>query len=684
MNLLLSLNSRRACVFFFLILFNWLFDVFDNSNQVLQSDRILKSWNRLKLFTLEPPVPDVLHLFELGEGPWISNKVPAKEWKKFIECNPYSGRCSCLRDWGIHLNECIENATTNMPVLLEASGWMTDWPYLSGLHRCKRSICDVRHGHTRDSRIHARLFSVTDASVEKANANGAVMVVVAMESRSRFPLHGTLEFKYFFDLGVSYHDQLDIQVSYNNYLPKDFSSTGVPFNQKRNSLLFMYTNCGSLHRNELFDRISQLISIDALGPCKNNGDAATTLPQCAALPRSGDTIWSEKECLLYHYKFYLAIENSRDKDYVTEKLYQGLRAGSVPIYLGAPNIHDFLPHPDSVLLIEDFHSIEALVDYVKLASNDEKLYAKHMVWKTKNLSDTFMNRVATKPMDSIFCKVCDFIATKYGDGVGPSIGGKGDALNLPWCIVQSLNARPESVIKNWHKHENFMKSKNELRTYVLSVKGALKRQLFMHKQLTIAQLQADLVTGFDPSDVDIDMISCWRPHSTLDDRSHRDMIGPKLLSLVMKYVFALWNMWQEGVSVALILEDDAELKLTFSDDISAILREAPLDWDFIMVGTCSNIHATDDSLRVSQHLFLPTYPDRPTRCAHAILWSYSGAKKLLASMPIRWELDWHINSAAFEGNWTSYWAEPALSEQVQNYTSMLQTEREELSFLGFV
>ena len=72
---------------------------------------------------------------------------------------------------------------TYKPVILETSGWMTDWPHLPGLHRCQRSMCDVRHGHTSDTRTHTRLFSITDASTEKANANGAIMVVVAMESR---------------------------------------------------------------------------------------------------------------------------------------------------------------------------------------------------------------------------------------------------------------------------------------------------------------------------------------------------------------------------------------------------------------------------------------------------------------------------------------------------------------------
>jgi len=177
------------------------------------------------------------------------------------------------------------------------------------------------------------------------------------------------------------------------------------------------------------------------------------------------------------------------------------------------------------------------------------------------------------------------------------------------------------------------------------------------------------------------MIACWRPHSSLDGRSHRDFLGPKLLSLVIKYVTALWDMWQQGIDVALILEDDAELEPTFSQDITVALHEAPPHWDMIMVGTCSDIRATEESQRVSTHLFLPTFLDRPTRCAHAILWSYNGARKLISSMPIRWELDWHINSAASDGKWTSYWIEPAISFQKKSLASLLESERSELSIM---
>ncbi len=42
-------------------------------------------------------------------------------------------------------------------------------------------------------------------------------------------------------------------------------------------------------------------------------------------------------------------ENSLATDYVTEKLYDAFVAGCVPLYLGAPNIADLLPDPESII-----------------------------------------------------------------------------------------------------------------------------------------------------------------------------------------------------------------------------------------------------------------------------------------------------------------------------------------------
>jgi hypothetical protein len=46
----------------------------------------------------------------------------------------------------------------------------------------------------------------------------------------------------------------------------------------------------------------------------------------------------EKEAVLPLVKFSLSFENCVEHDYVTEKFFQALHHGTVPIVIGAPNI----------------------------------------------------------------------------------------------------------------------------------------------------------------------------------------------------------------------------------------------------------------------------------------------------------------------------------------------------------
>ena len=71
------------------------------------------------------------------------------------------------------------------------------------------------------------------------------------------------------------------------------------------------------------------MQVDSYGTCLQN----KPWPEGLA-PLHG----SRKLSLLARYKFTLAFENSRAAGYVTEKLFQPLIAGSLPIYWGAPDV----------------------------------------------------------------------------------------------------------------------------------------------------------------------------------------------------------------------------------------------------------------------------------------------------------------------------------------------------------
>jgi len=57
-----------------------------------------------------------------------------------------------------------------------------------------------------------------------------------------------------------------------------------------------------------------------------------------------------KVSTLAQYKFYFAFENTFENcDYVSEKVYAGWAAGSVPLYMGSPHIEEYAPGDNSVI-----------------------------------------------------------------------------------------------------------------------------------------------------------------------------------------------------------------------------------------------------------------------------------------------------------------------------------------------
>ena len=70
-------------------------------------------------------------------------------------------------------------------------------------------------------------------------------------------------------------------------------------------------------------------------------------------------------------KFVLAYENASQNDYVTEKIYDVLQAGSIPIYLGASNIDQYVPK-ECYINKNDFKTYEDLYSFLK--KMDDRTY----------------------------------------------------------------------------------------------------------------------------------------------------------------------------------------------------------------------------------------------------------------------------------------------------------------------
>ena len=148
------------------------------------------------------------------------------------------------------------------------------------------------------------------------------------------------------------------------------------------------------------------VSVDSYGRCMHNKEEERV--------KSRD---HTKLHLLSRYKFSLAFENSETKDYITEKFFGSLVSGSVPVYIGAPNVHWFAPDcgthkqmSKSVIWAGDFDfNAQKLAQYLLYLNANDTAYEQHLTWKHEGYSGDFKAMVELTSTHTS-CRQCIFTA----------------------------------------------------------------------------------------------------------------------------------------------------------------------------------------------------------------------------------------------------------------------------------
>eukprot|EP01116_Phalansterium_solitarium_P014103 TRINITY_DN31627_c0_g1_i1.p1 TRINITY_DN31627_c0_g1~~TRINITY_DN31627_c0_g1_i1.p1 ORF type:complete len:469 (-),score=94.13 TRINITY_DN31627_c0_g1_i1:202-1608(-) len=122
------------------------------------------------------------------------------------------------------------------------------------------------------------------------------------------------------------------------------------------------------------------------------------------VPAEGYNNLRIKGVLVRSYKFVYAHESSEDEDYVTEKVYQPLFAGSVPLYRGAKNINEFVP-PNSIINIDDFNSTEELANYLLYLDGNDTAYNEYFAWKHAPLPEKLW-QLSQNTGWTVACRLC--------------------------------------------------------------------------------------------------------------------------------------------------------------------------------------------------------------------------------------------------------------------------------------
>ncbi|CAF3054167.1 unnamed protein product [Rotaria socialis] len=180
--------------------------------------------------------------------------------------------------------------------------------------------------------------------------------------------------------------------------------------KERAPILWINSNCDTpSNRTAYMLELMRYISVDVRGKCGNpswNQSSTLSDPKYFAI---------EKTTLASEYLFTIAIENSLEYDYVTEKLWQPLAAGSVPLYLGAPNIDEWLPCYDysCIINLRNFTSVEDVANLIRSLTRNRTRYIEYHQWRReKHVRPSFITMTdyfqeANK--HSIECLICDMV-----------------------------------------------------------------------------------------------------------------------------------------------------------------------------------------------------------------------------------------------------------------------------------
>lgn len=178
-------------------------------------------------------------------------------------------------------------------------------------------------------------------------------------------------FSHIFNMTISYRRDADVTIPYGELLPKEADEPLIDDAPRNKSFLICWvvSNYNRYHnRSSVYKELDATVAVKVYGRWTK-----TPLPSEALLP----TI---SRCY-----FYLAFENSRTKDYITEKLWRNAYLGrAVPVVLG-PQLSDYkaVAPPNSFIHVDEFTSVRELGKYLQSLAEDKKRYTHYFNWKMK-------------------------------------------------------------------------------------------------------------------------------------------------------------------------------------------------------------------------------------------------------------------------------------------------------------
>ncbi len=171
---------------------------------------------------------------------------------------------------------------------------------------------------------------------------------------------------------------------YRSYYSKYLDVNDFTY-EKKKFCAFIVSNPSNHERLDFYKKLSKYKKIDSFGKIFKNADF-----------KIDDEVRHLSNFKIYKdYKFVICFENSYEEDYITEKLVNVMMGGSIPIYMGAPNVNDYF-NSNSFINCSKFKSFDEVINLIIKLDNDDVEYNKLLnePWLKKNNRDAILKKEA--------------------------------------------------------------------------------------------------------------------------------------------------------------------------------------------------------------------------------------------------------------------------------------------------
>ena len=210
---------------------------------------------------------------------------------------------------------------------------------------------------------------------------GQVWVAWSMESTVNYPVLNNPIFLSRFDLAMNYARTADIWYPYHPSRANWVEALKQPLSAKTERapiVMFQSAPNNMSQRIEYARELMGRVEVDSYGRVLKNRSLLEV-----------DHGPATKLVTIARYKFCLSLENALEIDYVTEKFFDPLLVGTVPVYRGAPNISQLAPGKYAFINADDFSSANELAVYLQELDRDNEAYQRFLRWREEPLFPSF-------------------------------------------------------------------------------------------------------------------------------------------------------------------------------------------------------------------------------------------------------------------------------------------------------